>query len=172
MPTTVSTMLPHHRQDEEETYQFALLVEMHADVDVLDHGEDALQVQCGLHILRRSLLLGEYEELRERHYDSGLQCQAERSTTGMVENGWRVEERESAGNESFSPGLKAGWEADGGLPNIRGRDMTPWVIAIQSRTTSGFCNKSLWSVDLREESLMSYYKTPRPIDRTETLQNR
>ena len=130
MPTTVSTILPHHRQDEEETYQFALLVEMHADVDVLDHGEDALQVQCGLHILRRSLLLGECEELRERHYDSGLQCQAERSTTGMVQNGWRVGERESAGKESLSPDVNATWEADGGLPNIRGRDMTPWFIAI------------------------------------------
>ena len=72
MPTTVGTILPHHRQDEEDTYQLALLVEMHADVDVLDHSEDALQVQCGMHILRRSLLLGECEELRERHCDSGL----------------------------------------------------------------------------------------------------
>ena len=90
MPTTVSTILPHHRQGREETYQLAILVEMHADVDVLDYSEDALQVQCGLHILRRSLLLGECEELRERHCDSGLQCQAERSTTGMVKKGWRV----------------------------------------------------------------------------------
>ena len=90
MTTTVGTVLRHPRQGEEETHQLALLVEMHADMDVLDHGEDALQVQCGLHILRRSLLLGECEELRERHRDSGLQCQAERSTTGIVENGWKV----------------------------------------------------------------------------------
>ena len=92
MTTTVGTVLPHGRQREEETYQLALFVEMHTDMDVLDHSEDALQVQCGLHILRRSLLLGECEELRERHCDSGLQCQAERSTTGMVENGRRVVE--------------------------------------------------------------------------------
>ena len=125
MTTTVGTVLRHPRQGEEETHQLALLVEMHTDMDVLDHGEDTLQVQCGLHILRRSLLLGECEELRERHCDSGLQCQSERSTTGMVEDGWRVEERESAGKESLSSGLKAGWEADGGLPNIRGVDVTP-----------------------------------------------
>ena len=87
----------------------------------------------------------------------------------------RVESRrvewERAGNQGLSRDVNADWEADGGLPNIRGRDMTPWVIAIQSRAAIDFCNKDLWCVTLGEESSRPCYKTWRPIDRTETLQN-
>ena len=58
----------------------------------------------------------------------------------------------SAGNQGLSRDVNADWEADGGLPNIRGRDITPWGIAIQSKTAIDFCNKNLWCVALSEES--------------------